>query len=323
FFYIFNAPLIMDRRSYETRPVTLEFLKKFPGRVLPLFVDDWDDSYYYELLNKSITPSEKDAPYMFDLRFQTYFPNFALLNSVETVEINDPLLNVDLGKLLASIGTRQLVTTGGEEKLNKLYVKRDDGTDISIVERTEIFKERLPLANFLGIRYILSPFRIDDLRHSLELANYFPLYIIGGSDKPPIPVFVFANPTAKPLAYFTKITDFKSDPSEIYKSFKESGFRDIIVECKACKPQSFTAEGKIFLQKKENGLVSLKTQSPDEQFLVFTQNYLPGWKAFLDGQKVPMYKVNTVFPGIFVPAGTHKAVFKYDYWSLFNPKWIF
>ncbi len=326
FFHGFNKPLVMDRHFYEMKPPTFDFFKQSPGRVLPLFVDDWDD-LSFSIFRPGYTPPKENVLYNLSFNLPTYRPNYSLLYGVETLEANEPLLNVEMGRLMALLGTRQLVTTGGEDKLDKTYIIKND-LDVSIAEKYRLLASRIPLADFLGIRYFMTFFPFDhrefDPKINLPLIGQWPLSLNLGDDGiAKIPISTYENPNAKPLAYFTNVTDFKSDPADIYQSFKDGGFKDIFVECKDCKKQAFTAEGEIILEKKENGLVNLKTQSPSEQFLVFTQNYLPGWRAFLDDQEVTMHKVNTVFPGIFVPAGDHRVVFKYDYWSLFNPKWIF
>lgn len=318
-FYRFNAGTTLDASAY-VKPLTAQFFQKNPGRILPIFVDDWDDAYFYQVLKKPAPPAEEAAPYVFDLEFETYFPNFSLLNNIETLEINDPLLNVEMGRMLALLGTRQLVTTGGEEKLNKLHLVKEDAeklTDISVAEKYKLLKERFPLINFLGVRYLLSAYGPKGSNIELPVSAFAELTIMG-KDLPPMPMFIYQNPNARPLAYFSKITDFKENDELAYTSFKESGFDGIFVTCADCEKKSFTAEGEVHLDKKENGKVFLKTSSPAEQFLVFTQNYLPGWKALIDGEEVPIYKVNSVFIGVFVPAGNHEVELIYDYWSLFD-----
>ncbi len=340
FFYAFNMPFIMERRSYEIQPATSDFFKKYPGRVLPLFVDDWDNLYFNQM--GGVTPYFEGASYFFDLERETYRPNYQNLDNVETLEANEPLLNVEMGRLMALLGTRQLVTTGGEEKLNKLYrvittptgrTREKNGEieieyedrDLSVVERLKTFGRRLPLVDFLGIKYILSAFPLELIEAkitALKAMRYIPLNIMGEGE-PPMPMIIYENPNAKPLAYFTKVSGYKSDPDEIYKLFKAGDFKDFYVECSDCAAEKFTGNGEIFQIKKENGLARFKTISDSRQFLVFTQNYLPGWRAFIDGKEVKMFKVNTVFPGVFVPAGEHEVIFEYDYWSLFSPRLIF
>ncbi len=338
-FSYFQGPGLTSIASYIDPPATAGFFKSHPGRILPLFVDDWDNQYFYQLFQTS-APHSEDAPYLFALERETYQPNYQNLDGIENLEANEPLLNTSMARLMALLGTRQLANTGGEEKLDKTYeviteltgeTKIEEGqellgvvyTDISVMEKFRVLKERIPLINFLGIKYLLAAYNLEEEKiPGFIPVSYIELYIMG-KDKPSMPMIIYDNPYAKPIAYFSKVSGYKTDPEVIHRAFKDGGFKDIFVECSDCPTKKFTTQGKIGLAKKENGRVELLTESPAEQFLVFTQNYLPGWRAYIDGKEVEIYKVNTVFPGVFVPTGKHKVEFVYDYWSLFNPKWLF
>ena len=41
------------------------------------------------------------------------------------------------------------------------------------------------------------------------------------------------------------------------------------------------------------------------QFLIYAQNYHSGWKAFMDGKEIPIYRSNLAFQGLWVPPGEH------------------
>jgi len=46
--------------------------------------------------------------------------------------------------------------------------------------------------------------------------------------------------------------------------------------------------------------------------VTFSEAYYPGWKAFLDGNPVPLYRANYDFRAVLLPAGTHRVDFKYE-----------
>ena len=46
--------------------------------------------------------------------------------------------------------------------------------------------------------------------------------------------------------------------------------------------------------------------------LILGDAFYPGWKAFVDGKASPIYRVNYVMRGVFLPPGHHEAEFRYD-----------
>jgi len=46
--------------------------------------------------------------------------------------------------------------------------------------------------------------------------------------------------------------------------------------------------------------------------LVLADTYYPGWHAYIDGERVPIYKVNYCLKGAMVPAGTHQVFFRFE-----------
>ncbi|HSV43915.1 MAG TPA: YfhO family protein, partial [Candidatus Bathyarchaeia archaeon] len=49
----------------------------------------------------------------------------------------------------------------------------------------------------------------------------------------------------------------------------------------------------------------------EPKLLVWNDAYHPGWSAFLDGSRIPIYRSNVAFKGIYVPAGRHVVRFQY------------
>jgi hypothetical protein len=85
--------------------------------------------------------------------------------------------------------------------------------------------------------------------------------------------------------------------------------------------ESFVA-GKSFSQD-STAAISLKSYHPDhmvysfnaatEQLAVFSEVYYgQGWNAYLNGEAAPHFRVNYLFRGMVVPAGTHTIEFKFE-----------
>ena len=46
-------------------------------------------------------------------------------------------------------------------------------------------------------------------------------------------------------------------------------------------------------------------------YLVYQQNFYPGWKAYVDGMETKIIPVNISFMGIQIPSGKHSIIFCY------------
>jgi hypothetical protein len=74
------------------------------------------------------------------------------------------------------------------------------------------------------------------------------------------------------------------------------------------------------LQYKDSKIV-LKTQSPQDGYLVFSDSYYPGWKAYIDKIETKIYRTDGVIKGIYVPAGNHEIIFNFlptNFWFGFS-----
>jgi hypothetical protein len=57
--------------------------------------------------------------------------------------------------------------------------------------------------------------------------------------------------------------------------------------------------------------IEMDTRNPVEGFLVLSEVFYNGWKAYIAGQERPIFRVNYTLRGINVPAGNHKIEFVY------------
>ncbi|MBD3637641.1 MAG: YfhO family protein [Crocinitomicaceae bacterium] len=77
--------------------------------------------------------------------------------------------------------------------------------------------------------------------------------------------------------------------------------------------QSYSGEGTITMTSYHPDNLVYKSSSPDKQLAVFSEIYYPlGWKAYIDGEEVPIIRVNYVLRAIEVPAGEHTIEFAYN-----------
>lgn len=53
-------------------------------------------------------------------------------------------------------------------------------------------------------------------------------------------------------------------------------------------------------------------------FIVLSDQYFPGWKAYVDGNETPVYCVDGLLRGAVVPQGKHVVEFKYRPWRIYG-----
>jgi len=76
---------------------------------------------------------------------------------------------------------------------------------------------------------------------------------------------------------------------------------------------SYQKEGSINLTNYKPNYLIYETNSPSDQFAVFSEIYYPnGWNAYIDGKISPHIGVNYVLRGMEIPAGRHKVEFKFE-----------
>jgi hypothetical protein len=57
--------------------------------------------------------------------------------------------------------------------------------------------------------------------------------------------------------------------------------------------------------------VGLDVDSPAPAFLVSSEVYYPGWRAFVDGREAPLVMTNAAFRGLAVPQGRHRVTMRF------------
>jgi Bacterial membrane protein YfhO len=72
------------------------------------------------------------------------------------------------------------------------------------------------------------------------------------------------------------------------------------------------APGRAEIAVYEPERVVIRARSPRPGLVVLTDNHFPGWKATVDGRPADVERVNYLFRGVRVGAGTHTVEFRYE-----------
>jgi hypothetical protein len=60
-----------------------------------------------------------------------------------------------------------------------------------------------------------------------------------------------------------------------------------------------------------NNRLQLFVEAKEDSFLVLSDTYFPGWKAYLDGNPVKIFRANYNFRAVSIPPGKHEVKFVY------------
>ncbi len=77
-----------------------------------------------------------------------------------------------------------------------------------------------------------------------------------------------------------------------------------------------TRSGRARIDRYENDEVELHVEADKPSLVILTDGYYPGWNAFVDGVRTPIWRANSLFRAVETPAGNHTVVFKYQPASL-------
>ena len=88
--------------------------------------------------------------------------------------------------------------------------------------------------------------------------------------------------------------------------------REAVVELGTGSQPEKLASGNAALVSCRTREVVIETQSEGRSFLVLSDSFYPGWKAYIDGIETKIYKTNGIARGVFVDPGVHMIKFVYS-----------
>jgi hypothetical protein len=186
---------------------------------------------------------------------------------------------------------------------------------------------RLEYYSLLGVRYILAP-----KDHSPGLGVYAPPSEYTGTLRKltnPLPLIydeeikIYENPGAAARAFM--VYDIVAAPSmeEAQKAIGVKGFdltgtavleRPIpewAQKMVSVSPSIPASPSQASITGSSFNTVTVEVKTPAAGLLVLTDVYAAGWTATVDGRPAQVVRVDGVFRGVPVPAGSHRVAFQY------------
>jgi len=204
----------------------------------------------------------------------------------------------------------------GKKIIDKLEINEKIGNNYTNVSKILINNKSIK-----GAKYIKICTRAKIMMKNLKVGkiNEYNYYSIAYSDADTI---ILENLNYNPRFYFVDEIMEKNNLEEVKNVLWE---KNVVWEQDRFDPQKIAlVENVDFKQKKfdvvnseikiisyKNNRIELETYTNNYGFLVFSNNYYPGWKAYIDNNQTKIYKTNKILQGILIPKGRHKVIFKY------------
>lgn len=188
----------------------------------------------------------------------------------------------------------EFATRINEEKFDQIST----GSRWIIVNRHES-----PLLNLLGTKYFLS-------FNTYPKEKYELVFQYGKSQ-------VYENKKVLPRAFILHELQVLKD-NEILKTLMDEHFdasKTLLLEERPWEvPEKKAGEEKVVIDQSSyfDNKVLIKTNVASGGFLFLSDNFYPGWRAFIDGQETKIYRADYTFRAVFLPKGEHTVKFIYD-----------
>ncbi len=245
------------------------------------------------------------------------FPNYAssvglhdvrFINSLAIGAFQDFRIEHLHIKEVSRVTSSALWFTGRPE----LHIASDDFIDVGKIGAEDDLKENLKYYSMLSVRYFLTPVDKDG-ELDIDMPGFPLIY-----DKE---VKIYENRKALPRAYvvhrFKKVEDREAALKALSAESFDPKVEAIVEEDMPTPSNGAGASGTIDSTKArivtyDYDRVEIDVVLPKDGMLVLTDAWYPGWRAYVDGAKSPIYRVNSVLRGVALTGGEHRVIFDYS-----------
>lgn len=254
-----------------------------------------------ELLNKNTSPYRT-----FSLAYIAHHQSFLHLFNANF----ETLYRAFQEELLPNLNMYYHISAVDEytEILNKKFYQILNPVRTSFEAKKPSPAERMyrdKILNLLNVKYIISMFDLTETGFRL---------IRGGSIK------IYENPGCLPRAFFAENLQVVENEAAVLRGMRQPSFDPYAMvyisrqelgklrgEFIPPPDSNNTApfRGSVRFIDYQPNAVSLKTQLNKARFLIISDNYFPGWRAYVDGVERPLLCVDYTLRGLLLDAGEH------------------
>ncbi|MBI2032209.1 MAG: YfhO family protein [Candidatus Levybacteria bacterium] len=173
-------------------------------------------------------------------------------------------------------------------------------------------KSRLRLMSLLGIKYI--EYHPDTSTFSAQTrfpeSDFTPVYSYNDW-------IIFEYKKALPRAFLVNNFVVEKNDQKIIDRLFSGDFdlnKTLILDetPKFAKSLNTKSSGSVIFEKYSPQEIIIKTLSTGDSLLFISDNYYPGWKAFVDGEEERIYRADFSFRAVEIPKGEHIVSFLFE-----------
>ena len=174
---------------------------------------------------------------------------------------------------------------------------------------------RLRIMELLGVKYVLET-KAGILKDTQTTENRFPeeKFALVWED----PIWrIWEYKQALPRVFFAENYTVKTDGQKIMDIIYDSSTNlenTVVLEknpvVQFAAPRNIVGS-KTNITSYEVNKVMIDVDATQDGFVVLTDNYYPGWNAYVDGKKTELYRADYTLRAVYVPQGKHTVIFTY------------
>jgi uncharacterized membrane protein YfhO len=134
-------------------------------------------------------------------------------------------------------------------------------------------------------------------------------------------VSIYENKNALPRAFVVTSTKVVLSPDEALAALADPSF-DPETTAIIQKPEfkivilgprePLSSAPRVKIIEDNRNRVVIETETAGEGYLVLSDNYYPGWRAYIDGVETSLYRANHTMRAVKLPAGSHVVSFNFE-----------
>ena len=257
-------------------------LFRFGGKFTPFVKEEW---LFPTTKTIEFLQADKDVFRLMTTDRRLFPPNFSLPYRLQTVEGYDPLYLTRYAELIAA-------SERGEPNINPPF-------GFNRIITPHQFESSL--IDLLNVKYILALSDLDSTKLKLVFQE--------GQTR------VYENKDVFPRAFMVydyQLARSKQETIELMMSETVDLSQTVILEESPGEFELFPGENQVVIRNYQENQIIFEVETEQPGILVLTDTYYPGWKAFVDGQNMPIYRADYHFRAILIPQGKHLVRFIYQ-----------